>query len=194
MGSGRSANGYDIFNVINNNRNFLSGGGHKQAAGVKLSNENIDKFRELCNEDYAGFEKTAGIDEVTKNAICELDINLITNSLIDNLNMLEPYGKGNEKPTFILKHVRLKDISFIGKNESTLKFKACSDSSCDCIDAIGFSNISDKYKELGSPKNLDILCTIGYNGWMGRNTKQIMIEDIRLPESYGSEDLDLNRL
>ena len=193
-GSGRSANGYDIFNVINNNRNFLSGGGHKQAAGVKLSNENIDKFRELCNEDYTGFEKTAGIDEVTKNAICELDINLITDSLINNLNMLEPYGKGNEKPTFILKHVRLKDISFIGKNESTLKFRACSDSSCDCIDAIGFSNISDKYKELGNPKNLDILCTIGYNGWMGRNTKQIMIEDIRLPESYGSEDLDLNRL
>ena len=191
-GSGRSANGYDIFNVINNNRDFLSGGGHKQAAGVKLSDENIDKFKKLCNEDYIGFEKTAGVNVVTKDAVCELDVGLITDRLINNLNQLEPYGKGNEKPLFILKHVRLNNISFIGKNESTIKFIAYMGNNY--VDAIGFSNICDKYKELGKPDKLDILCTIGYNTWMGRNTRQIMIEDIRLPESYGSEDLDLHRL
>ena len=105
---------------------------------------------------------------------------------------MEPYGKGNEKPLFILKHVRLNNISFIGKNESTIKFIAYMGNNY--VDAIGFSNICDKYKELGKPDKLDILCTIGYNTWMGRNTRQIMIEDIRLPESYGSEDLDLHRL
>lgn len=191
-GSGRSANGYNIFNVIDTNRDFLSGGGHKQAAGVKLKSVDKDKFKKLCNEDYIGFEKTAGINKVTKNAVCELDISLITDRLINNLNQLEPYGKGNEKPCFILKHAKLSNINFLGKNESTIKFTAGNGGHS--VEAIGFSSICEKYKELGNPEKLDILCTVGYNTWMGRNTRQIMIEDIRLPESYGSEDLDLHRL
>ena len=184
-GSGRSINNFNIFNLIDNHRDIVFGGGHAEAAGIGLEEANLAEFQEICNKEYREYMKDYDSDAGMIEAICEIDISMITDKLINNLNCLEPCGNNNIKPVFYT-NVIVEDAHIIGKNKNALKFIA-RQNGC-TISAIGFNNICEKYEAFGEPSKLDILYTVGYNYWNDSRTKQIMLIDIRMPEKKGSED------
>jgi len=100
-GSVRSVNGINIYNILNEIKHILLRfGGHNQAGGLSLKRENIDEFTRLFNEtvlkhyDQSYFLSKKNYDlDVPKNLNVEF---------MKQLERLEPFGMGNEKPIFLM--------------------------------------------------------------------------------------------
>lgn len=118
-GSGRSIEGYNMFEEINACSDLLERyGGHPMAAGLSLKKENIEAFREKLNENC----KLNDEDFIRKIWIdIPLPTSYINEEFINELSKLEPFGKNNEKPLFAIKDVSIKRIYLIGNNRSFAK-------------------------------------------------------------------------
>ena len=180
-GSGRSIDGYDIYQVIEKNRDLVSGGGHAAACGISIKEENLSEFKKRCNEDFNNWLKDNYKDskvEPTKYAICEFPLSLISEKLVNNINKLQPYGQGNYEPQFATINVNISEYRIVGKNSDTIQFTFEQDGFI--VKAIGFKNIFQKWEELNRPNIIDIIYSIAFNEWNDKITIQLTIKDIRL--------------
>lgn len=120
-GSGRSIDAYNMYEGLNKVSDLLSKyGGHKLAAGVSMKTENFDEFKRRINEDADLTEKdfieTLRIDMA-------LDPSNVNLSLARELERLEPYGQGNEKPLFATLKLTFLSGARLGKNGNFAKYK-----------------------------------------------------------------------
>ncbi len=115
-GSGRSVPGYDLVGALRESGSDLLDrfGGHAFAAGITLPSDAIDALRQRLSEHAA---QRLGATPATRNfevdaelspADCDL-------ALLDRLERLEPFGRGNEAPRFLLRNVEVRDLQEIGK-------------------------------------------------------------------------------
>ncbi len=110
-GSGRSIEGFPLFEAINSCSGYLDKfGGHSQAAGVSLKQENIEVFRRSINEFADNLDYIAPVLHID----CRLNASALTVDLATALKVLEPYGPKNPVPVFGLWGVKLERISSIG--------------------------------------------------------------------------------
>ena len=110
-GSGRSIKGLNLVDALNYCEDLLvKHGGHELAAGLTIRRSQLDDFRDKINE-YARQHLTDEAFQVTLDADCELDTKEINLSLAKELQLLEPYGTGNNTPLFVLKDAVAKKIS-----------------------------------------------------------------------------------
>lgn len=118
-GSARSIEDYDMFAELNKCRDLLSKfGGHKMAAGLSLPEENLEAFRRMLNEN------TTLTDEmlVPKVSIdVSLPLGYVNEKLVEELKLLEPFGKENQKPLFAEKNLKVLRMNVVGKNRSGIK-------------------------------------------------------------------------
>lgn len=120
-GSGRSIEQYNMVEELSKCRDlFLKMGGHPMAAGLSLLPENIDILRRALNENTNLTEEML-IPKVSIDV--HLPLGYINESLIQELQRLEPFGKGNEKPVFAEKDLRIKSAFVMGKNACGLRFR-----------------------------------------------------------------------
>jgi single-stranded-DNA-specific exonuclease len=106
-GSARSIPTFDLHLAIDHVRDLLiSGGGHAMAGGVKLPLENLDAFRQRLN-DYA--RENLSEDALIPSLPIDGTLSLAdcTPAVISHLEHLEPFGRGNPRPRFLLENVRL---------------------------------------------------------------------------------------
>lgn len=118
-GSGRSIEGCNMFEELTACKELLDKfGGHEMAAGLSLKEENIEPLRRLLNEKT----KVTQEDLIPKIWIdVPMPFEYITSALIKQLRVLEPFGKGNEKPVFAEKGLAVDRFYIIGKNQDSLK-------------------------------------------------------------------------
>lgn len=118
-GSGRSIEGYNMFEELNKVSDLLSKyGGHEMAAGLSLPKDNLESFREAVNRESALTED----DLVAKVWIdVPLPFNYVTETLINELELLEPFGKGNVKPVFAERAVAIRNIRIFGQNRNVIR-------------------------------------------------------------------------
>jgi len=118
-GSGRSIEGCHMFEELTACRELLDKfGGHEMAAGLSLKEENIEPLRKLLNERTKVTEE----DLIPKIWIdVPMPFEYITGDLIKQLKILEPFGKGNEKPVFAEKGLIVSRVWVIGKNRDSLR-------------------------------------------------------------------------
>ncbi len=119
-GSGRSIEQYNMIEELSRCRElFLKVGGHPMAAGLSLEREQVDTLRRVLNENTSLTEEML----VPKISIdIHLPFGYINEALIEELKQLEPFGKGNEKPLFAEKELKVKSAFIIGKNASGIRF------------------------------------------------------------------------
>lgn len=118
-GSGRSIEEYSMYEELCKCRElFTKFGGHPMAAGISLSEENVEVFRgkintccELTDEDFIPKIK---ID-------IAMPVSYPNEALIEEFELLEPYGKGNIKPQFADKNLAIMRAYIVGKNQNVLK-------------------------------------------------------------------------
>lgn len=118
-GSGRSIEGYNMFEEITKCAGLLTKfGGHPMAAGISLDKDKIDEFRKRLN-------KNQTLTEQQLEPVVWIDVpmplNYVTYTLVEQLSVLEPFGKGNEKPVFADKDLIVKSVNIIGKKSNVLK-------------------------------------------------------------------------
>lgn len=119
-GSGRSIEAYNMYESLSACKDyFLKFGGHKMAAGLSLKEEYIEPLREKLNElstlKEEDFEEKLLID-------VPMPIHYITEELISQLSLLEPFGVGNEKPVFAQKGIRVLSENRLGKEKNVGKY------------------------------------------------------------------------
>lgn len=118
-GSGRSIEGYNMYEEINKCKNVLTKyGGHPMAAGLSLAISDIDIFRKMLNDNAI----LTGEDLIPKMWIdVPMPVSYANIRLVNQLKLLEPFGKGNEKPVFADRNLYVKTASVIGKNKNVLR-------------------------------------------------------------------------
>lgn len=118
-GSGRSIPQYNMIEELSKCRElFLKVGGHPMAAGLSLHQEEVDQLRRRLNENTS-LTMEMLIPKVSIDI--HLPIGYVTTGLVNELKLLEPYGKGNEKPLFAEKDLKVKSAFIIGKNASGIR-------------------------------------------------------------------------
>lgn len=191
-GSGRSIESYNIFEGLLKCKDILiKFGGHPMAAGLSLEEKNIEILRKRLNED----SNLTDEDLIRKVSLdMHLPLDKITIEIAEELKLLEPYGKGNEKPLFGERNVRLLKAIKIGDG-NFLKFKLCNKQNKAAMDGLYFGDIEEfeafiikKYGEEelnnlynGLPNNIiiDIAFNIDVNEYMGFKTVQLIIQNFR---------------
>ncbi len=191
-GSGRSIEEYNLFEEMTKCKELLGKfGGHPLAAGMSIPTDNIDLFREKINSIC-----TLSDDDIMRKVSIDMAVKLedINYNLIDEISKLEPYGKGNSKPKFGVRGLRVKSARILGANKNTLKLTLTDGRLV--IDAISFGNIEEFEKEIkehygeveysnlldGQNNNvkLDLVYYPDINEYMGRKTVQLKIESFRV--------------
>lgn len=120
-GSARSVGCYNMFeNLSREGDLFLKFGGHPMAAGFSLEEENIPVLRQHLNADCALTEE----DLIPKLVIdVPMPVDYISFSLIEQLELLEPFGKGNEKPVFADRGLMITSARVVGRDKNVLRMR-----------------------------------------------------------------------
>lgn len=171
-GSGRSIESYHMFEEMCKCRSlFTKFGGHKLAAGVSLKEEDIETFRKTINE-------LADLSEEDLLMKVSIDMRLpfpyVTESLIEELKLLEPFGKGNTKPLFAEKELRVIHPRILGKNQNVLKC-VLEDMQGNRIDAVYFGEVKACLRTMQEKARLSVTYYPSINEFRGEKTKQITI-------------------
>ena len=177
-GSGRSIDAYHMYEELNRCKHLLTRfGGHKLAAGLSLPKENLEKFRALLNENATLTEE----DLIPKISIdMQLPLTYIDEQLIEQLELLEPFGKGNQKPIFVEKDLEILNTRILGKNQNVLKMQV-KDKNGKMMDAIYFGDVHAflAYFEEKSDKKAAFTYYPSVNEYQGRKTLQIIVQNYR---------------
>lgn len=191
-GSGRSIEAYHMYEGLNRCKELLDKyGGHKLAAGLSLKKENIAPLRRMLNEFCTLTEQ----DMAEKVSIdMEMPFSCVTEKLVSELELLEPFGKGNTKPVFAARNVFVLEGRILGKNHNVLKLRV-RDSADTSIEAMFFGDIDRFFGYLeerfgagagkrvlgGRADGMKISVTYypGINKYQGRRSPQIVITHYR---------------
>ena len=191
-GSGRSIEAYSMFEeMVKCQDLFLKFGGHPMAAGFSLEKSRISEMRHRLNENCTLTEE----DMAEKVMIdVPMPIDYISERLIEELSVLEPFGKGNEKPLFAERNLKLLSARMIGKNAKAVKLQVMNVSGCQ-MEALYFGDpemfreyLIEKYGKEEVQKlfwgkenriTLDIAYYPSVNEYQGRKTIQIVIRHFR---------------
>ncbi len=171
-GSGRSIESYHMFEgMVKCQECFTHFGGHKMAAGLSMREEDIDMFRKRINESCMLTEQ----DFIPKITIdVPMPVSYVTKELIGQLELLEPFGKGNTKPVFAQKNIKALSYRIIGKNRNVLSMRM-SDELGNVAEGICFQNIEGLQELILKDAPFSITYYPSLNVYNGRESIQIVI-------------------
>lgn len=174
-GSARSIPGFDLYEAMNKcSFLFEKFGGHQMAAGLTIKEDNIEKLKYMLNE--IAWEMTANKQFVPEIFIdYKIDNISMISQLIEELELLQPYGEGNPVPIFVFRGLTIEEIKLLGNNKH-LSLKLYDGN--DTIRGIGF-NIGFIINYIAVNEKIDIICSVEKNLWNGTEFIQLNIKDIK---------------
>ncbi len=177
-GSGRSVPGWDIAEAFRANSEYiLHSGGHGGAAGLTVSRDQLAKFRSAMNAyaeqvPYKVAAATIAIDaEVTTQGL--------PFGLVDKIETLAPFGRGNPRPLLLWRGANLMYLKKVGKTGETVQME------------IGDTNYSVRgvlFKDaarLGEPRSdqkYDLVVEPSISTWNGRSRVEVRVVDFQLSD------------
>ena len=174
-GSGRSIKNFHLFEALSKcKEHLIEFGGHEHAAGITISRENIDAFRDSLNA--VAHEVLQPLDLVPRLEIdAWISLKDITRKFLKELELLEPFGVGNRKPVFAVKGLSLKAPPKI-LNYNTLKIWVTDGELT--YEAVGFKKALD-YKLDSASLVFDLAFTPSINVWQGQESIQLQLKDLK---------------
>ena len=173
-GSGRSIEAYSMYEELVKCRDLLEQfGGHPMAAGLSLKEENVEAFRKELNRNC----RLTEADLMPKIVIdVPMPISYVSRKLTEQLSLLEPFGKGNTKPLFAQKGLRVLNLRIIGKNHNVAKM-FLADPAGVKIDAVYFGEAEKFAEYVQARENVSVTYYPDINVYQGRETLQLVIRN-----------------
>ena len=177
-GSGRSISGFNLLAGIADCHDLLlTYGGHEKAAGLQMDVAHVAAFKERFVS-YASTNIASEALVPTKKADCVLQPEVITDEFVQTLVQFAPYGIGNPKPKFVVTPLEVIETRPVGaaKQHLKLRFKGG-------LEGIGFS-CAHHANRCAPGSTVAALGSLEFNSWNGRQTIQLLIDDIKSVEEY----------
>ena len=177
-GSCRGVQGFNMFEALSYCDDLLlKFGGHELAAGLTVSKDNIDAFREKINA-YAkeNFNTKVYVEEISyEGKITDKDINL---DLTDMLESIQPCGMGNPMPQFLIEKVKIENLTYFGDEKHIrLRFSKKSFS----IMVIGFGlGTNESFRMLRDGDVVNAIVSPYTNEYRGKKYPALKLKDIKL--------------
>lgn len=149
-------------------------GGHSQAAGATIRNENLGTFAErlegIVNRKLAETDMTVRLD-------IDLEISPfhITRDFSNRLKKLGPFGIGNPEPTFLIRDVSVDEARLVGNGEKHLKLSLATEKGT--FGAIGFG-MGAEWGNLRKGEQIDVVFHLEENRWNGSTKLELRLLDI----------------
>ncbi|OOG78892.1 single-stranded-DNA-specific exonuclease RecJ [Algoriphagus sp. A40] len=183
-GSARSVVDFDIYEAIAECADLLDQfGGHKYAAGLTLSVENVPAFQ-------AKFEQVvrSRIEEIHLKPVIEVDdvllLDQINYKFYSILKQMAPFGPGNAEPVFRISNVFAEDVTVL--KDKHLRFKIVQDGQVTTPVCLGFG-MADRAKDLDlttvnmlrGKMRFDIVAEMRENFFRDKSSLQLYVKDIK---------------
>ncbi len=175
-GSGRSIAGYDMYGEMTRCGDlFLKYGGHKMAAGLSISREKVEEFRERMNRNCPLTEAEL-IDKVYIDVAMPFDY--ANEQLVGEFEKLEPFGNGNSKPLFAQKNVQVYQPRIFGRQRNVLKCKLVDGNGTE-RQGVYFGEVEEfmEFLETHAGAPISILYQPTINSYRGDSHIELIIED-----------------
>ena len=191
-GSARSIEGYHIYEEMTKCSSFFTKyGGHKMAAGLSMREEDVEPFRQKINEICTLTE-----DDLQEKIHIDvpMPVSYVSFRLVEELELLEPFGTGNSKPVFAQKDLKFVSARALGKAGNVLRFTV-EDSEqkrwemmyfggkdnfeAYAAEKYGQAALDGLYSGKGSPLYFDVVYYPGVNTWQGNTKLQLVMQQYR---------------
>ena len=175
-GSARGVEGLNLYDALADCQSFLENfGGHAMAAGLQIREEKIADFQ---NAFERVVQRTTSPDALTPaiHIDCELDFISISDDLIDELELLMPYGTGNPEPLFLARNVKVLNSKIVGQNHRRMILSQASGYARTTIPAIQFNIEADDEQKTSFDQ---IVFRLRWNRWNRKKSAQMVIEDLQ---------------
>ena len=171
-GSGRSIEAYSMYEKLCECKEYLTKfGGHPMAAGLSLKEKNVETFRRKLNE-RSGLSQEDLVEKVSIDV--PMPIHYIRKDLVRELSLLEPFGKGNEKPLFAQKNLWISQLRVFGKNRNVVKMRLTDENGYP-MDGVYFGDGDSFAEEARGKQKIAIVYYPDINVYQGRESLQVII-------------------
>lgn len=175
IGSSRSIPNCNLVELLERGKDLLvEAGGHKLSAGFTIKNENIEKFHEFLLAEGAKLKDEDLIPVLDIDAVLEPED--ISPSFWSLFRQLEPFGKDNLEPVFLMKNLNVFSIRTVGNNSKHIKMIV--EKNKKSFDVISF-NSAEKLSFLEKGMKIDLVFTLKENEWQGRTYLDLELVDIK---------------
>ncbi len=173
-GSARSIPGINLYKGLSACENHLENfGGHSMAAGLKIKDENVEAFK--THFEHVVSRMAGPFDFIPKITIdYQLDFTDISDRLLNELELLKPFGIGNLEPLFMTENVGIASSKQVGLNHRQMVLKQTIGGTEKKFNSIQFNVDNGVFEK----KHFDrIAYRLRWNRWNGRKNAQIIIEE-----------------
>lgn len=172
-GSGRSVDGFSLYDALNAVKDKLTHfGGHKLAAGLGIEPDKIEEFKIAINNYAKGFDMPFSVQRIDY----KLKLRSINEELLAVAETMEPCGAGNPQPVFGLYNMTIDNIAPIGSGKH-IKLELSRKGNK--IYALKFSCTAAEFPyEKGDV--VDIAAAVKRNEYLGRVSVSIIVKNIRM--------------
>ena len=186
-GSFRSIPQINIIEAIEKYGNLLTKyGGHNQAAGISIKNENLEEFYKRLN---TFIEKRLADKDVPPEILIDAEISSkdINFKLAEEIKKMEPFGVENEEPIFLTKNLIVEELKWVGNGEKHLKlFLRPGDKTPKIFEAIGFNSF-DRFKDIKIGNIADLVFHLQLDNWNGNKKIQLNIIDLKIKSDSNTQ-------
>ena len=175
-GSARSPEGINLYDALADCRMFLeSFGGHALAAGLQIREEKIVDFQQAFE---AQIQRAATPESLIPALRIdgELDFAAISDDLIDELELLMPFGTDNPEPLFLAGNIKIISSKIVGKSHRRMMLAQASGYTTKTFPAIHFNVPDEDAKKFHFDQ---MVFRLQWNRWNGKKSAQIVIEDVQ---------------
>lgn len=175
-GSGRSIEAYSMYEELCKCKEVLTKfGGHPMAAGISLKEVDLPLFRSKLNENCLLTE-----EDLMEKVVIDIAMptSYVSKRLVQQMELLQPFGKGNTKPLFAQRNLKVTGVRIFGKNRNVAKMQLIDENGY-VMDAVYFGE-AEKFAAYA--ENHTMMAVTYYptiNSYMGRETLQITIQNYR---------------
>ena len=180
-GSGRSIDNIDIGTItheLKNNNLIEEGGGHLMAVGLKLKKNQLENIKNYLEKKFSQFDQNLFKKIIFYDS--EISVDQINNQFLDMLELMEPFGKGNEEPIFMIKDIVIDNIKIIKDVHILIFFQNQLGIN---LKGIYFNSVNTEHHEYLSKYKVNkfvFLCSVKRDNFANSQAPQIQILDIKL--------------
>lgn len=151
---------------------IIKGGGHKLAAGVTIPTKNIGLFRERVN----AFYKSQDFQNQSFLLLPQADLTVLfdelSETLVHQLELLEPFGNGNKEPIFHTTNVKVIAKRTMGSDGQHVKLEL-QDIHHTTLQFLAFNAPESFFVEPG--KVVEVWYILRLNEWQGRSSVEAQL-------------------